>query len=110
MSSSAPKSAKSAGAETHASSPSQADSPSRGVALESPSTAHVRDLLNGPAARLPGDLRADMEARFGQDFSGVRLHTDARAARSARSLHATAYTVGSDIVFGAGAYAPRTAA
>lgn len=40
-----------------------------------------------------------MESRFGQSFSHVRVHTDAKAAESARELHARAFTVGSDIVF-----------
>ncbi len=49
-----------------------------------------------------------MESRFGHDFSGVRIHTDAQAAESARALNALAYTVGRDIVFDAGRYSPRT--
>lgn len=49
-----------------------------------------------------------MEAGLGHDFSDVRLHTDGRAAESARAVEATAYTVGSDVVFGAGRYAPST--
>jgi hypothetical protein len=40
--------------------------------------------------------------RFGRDFSTVRVHADGRAAESAASIGAQAYTVGSDIVFGAG--------
>jgi outer membrane protein OmpA-like peptidoglycan-associated protein len=51
-----------------------------------------------------------MEARFGHDFSRVRVHTDPTAARSARAVHALAYTVGSDIAFDAGRYAPDTGA
>jgi hypothetical protein len=43
------------------------------------------------------------------DFSRVRMHTDAQAADSARSVNALAYTVGEDVVFGAGQYAPSTA-
>ena len=49
-----------------------------------------------------------MEPRFGSDLSQVRVHADARAADSARSVNALAYTVGRDIVFGAGQYAPQT--
>lgn len=49
-----------------------------------------------------------MEPRFGQDFSNVRLHTDARAAESARAIKAEAYTVGRNVVFGAGRHAPGT--
>jgi hypothetical protein len=43
-----------------------------------------------------------MEPRFGHDFSRVRVHTDARAAESARAVNARAYTVGHEIVFGSG--------
>jgi hypothetical protein len=49
-----------------------------------------------------------MEPRFGHDFSGVRVHTDRKAAESARAVNAEAYTVGRDVVFGAGRYAPGT--
>lgn len=45
----------------------------------------------------------------GFDFSRVRIHTDSRAAESAHALNAIAYTVGNNIVFGAGQYAPETA-
>jgi hypothetical protein len=54
-------------------------------------------------------MRGQMEARFGHDFSRVRVHADARAAVSARAVGAAAYTVGRDVVFGAGRYAPGTA-
>jgi hypothetical protein len=50
-----------------------------------------------------------MDPRFGHDFSHVRVHTDAMAGASADAIGALAYTLGNDIVFGAGAYAPRTA-
>jgi hypothetical protein len=45
-----------------------------------------------------------------RDFSPVRVHTDARAAESARAVGARAYTVGQNIVFGAGQYAPGSGA
>lgn len=51
-----------------------------------------------------------MEPRFGQDFSSVRVHAGARAAEAARDAKARAYTVGRDVVFGAGQYAPRSMA
>jgi hypothetical protein len=47
-----------------------------------------------------------MENSFGHDFSRVRVHTDARAAESARAVNALAYTVGRNVVFGGGQYAP----
>ncbi len=42
------------------------------------------------------------------DFSGVRIHTDAGAAESARAVNALAYTVGNHVVFGVGQYVPTT--
>jgi hypothetical protein len=56
------------------------------------------------------ETRSMMEPRFGRDLSRVRVHTDSKAAESARSVNALAYTVGRDIVFGAGQYAPQTSA
>lgn len=52
-------------------------------------------------------VQAQMGARFGQDFSTVRVHADAAAARSAKELGAQAYTLGKDVVFGEGRYAPE---
>jgi Domain of unknown function (DUF4157) len=70
----------------------------------------VRDVLNSPGAPLAAEARAAMEAQFGEDFSTVRIHSDPRAADSARAVNARAYTVGRDVVFGSGQYAPATAA
>jgi hypothetical protein len=66
--------------------------------------------LNSPGQPLDPATRAFMEPRFGHDFSKVRVHTDARAAESAKAVQARAYTVGSDIVFSRGAYAPAATA
>jgi hypothetical protein len=68
----------------------------------------VHDALRSPSEPLKTGTRTAMESRFGHDFSQVRVHTDARSAESARVLNAHAYTVGQDIVFGAGQYAPST--
>lgn len=68
----------------------------------------VHDVLGSPGHPLDANTRAWMEPRFGYDFSNVRLHTDTRAAESAHAVHALAYTVGRDVVFGAGHYAPGT--
>jgi uncharacterized protein DUF4157 len=70
----------------------------------------VHGVLRSPGHLLDAQSRSFMESRFGHDFSGVRLHTDVKAAESARSLGARAYTVGRDIVFGAGQYAPYSPA
>jgi len=66
----------------------------------------VHEVLRSPGQSLDAETRAFMEPRFGHEFSRVRVHTDAKAADSARALNALAYTVGRDIVFGAGHYAP----
>jgi outer membrane lipoprotein SlyB len=66
----------------------------------------VGDVLRSPSRPLDERVRAENELRFGRDLSGVRVHTDERAARSAQALGAAAYTVGSDVVFGRGRYAP----
>ena len=47
-----------------------------------------------------------MEPRFGYDFSRVRVHSGTVAEQSARDVNAKAYTVGHDIVFGAGQICP----
>ena len=63
----------------------------------------------GSGEPLAGPVRDFMETRFGQDFGGVRVHTDAHAARSAREISALAYTAGSDIFFAPGHFQPDTA-
>ncbi|MGB9632210.1 MAG: DUF4157 domain-containing protein [Chloroflexaceae bacterium] len=70
----------------------------------------VHEVLRSPGQPLDAETRAFMEPRFGHDFSRVRVHTDARAAESARAVNALAYTVGRDVVFGAGQYAPGASA
>lgn len=57
----------------------------------------VHEVLRSPGQPLDERSRALMEQRFGIDFSGVRVHTDAQAAESARAVNALAYTVGRDI-------------
>jgi hypothetical protein len=71
-----------------------------------PATASVTGARDGD--RMDAATMAFMAGRFGRDFSDVRVHTDAVAAESARRLDARAYTIGRDIVFGAGQYAPST--
>jgi len=68
----------------------------------------VHEVLRGPASPLEADTRRPLESQFHTDFSRVRVHTDVKAARSARAVGALAYTVGRDIVFGAGSFSPRT--
>lgn len=68
------------------------------------------DLSPGMGQPLPDSERAFFEPRFGRDFSGVRVHAGGRAAELAQSVSARAYTVGSDVVFGAGEWSPGTTA
>ena len=70
--------------------------------------ASVDQVLGSPGRPLEPALRQDMEQRFGHDFSHVRLHTGAAAEQSAQDVNAQAYTVGHNIVFGAGRFAPET--
>ena len=68
----------------------------------------VHEVLRSPGQPLDIGSRALFEPRMGQDFSQVRIHTDARSNESARVLGARAYTVMPDIVFSSGQYAPTT--
>jgi hypothetical protein len=70
----------------------------------------VHDVLRSPGKPLDADTRTFFESRFGHDFSRVRVHADAQAAASAHDVQAAAYTVGQNLVFGAGQYAPETPA
>jgi hypothetical protein len=70
----------------------------------------VGETLRSPGQPLDRDTRAFMESRFQHDFSAVRVHTDVRAAASARALQARAWALGSDVAFATGAYAPGTPA
>jgi hypothetical protein len=63
--------------------------------------------LQGGGQPLLKSVRAYIEPRMGYDFSRVRSHTNRDAARLARSVNALAFTVGGDIVFGAGQYLPK---
>ncbi|MGK5449944.1 eCIS core domain-containing protein [Streptomyces radiopugnans] len=62
----------------------------------------VHEVLRSAGKPLAAPVRQEMEARLGTDFSDVRLHTGAAAARSARAIGARAYTSGSHVVIGDG--------
>ncbi|MFO0699076.1 MAG: DUF4157 domain-containing protein [Nitrospira sp.] len=70
--------------------------------------ASVERVLASPGRPLEPTLRQDMEQRFGHDFSRIRVHTGADAEQSVRDVSAYAYTVGHNIVFGAGRFESRT--
>jgi hypothetical protein len=70
----------------------------------------VHEVLRSPGQQLDAPTRALMQSRFGYDFSRVRVHADRTAAESAQAVAALAYTVGNEIVFGSGQYAPHASA
>src|ERR1700724_1594779 len=85
----------------------RAGNPTVTAALEEQETSPVKDVVgSGSGSPLDKDTRGFMESRLGADFSDVRVHTDAKASDSARSVQAYAYTVGSDVVFQSGKYEP----
>src|SRR5436305_11435847 len=73
---------------------------------EAPASVHAA--LRSPGQPLDKASRAYFEPRFGQEFSDIRVHTGMTAAQSARDVSAHAYTVGQNIVFAAGRFAPAT--
>jgi Domain of unknown function (DUF4157) len=85
-------------------------------AKRAPSAKAEGELDAGAAVRaterggepLPSAVRSYFEPRFRQDFSHIRVHTDATAVESARAVKSLAYTVGNHVVFGAGQFAPGT--
>ena len=79
-----------------------------GAAPESFAPASVEQTISSSGQPIEPALREDLERRFGYDFSAVQIHTGTDADRSARDVNARAYTIGSDIVFGAGQFAPAT--
>ena len=70
--------------------------------------ASVDRVLASTGSPLEPGLQQDMGQRFGHDFSRVRVHADSEAQQSARDVNAHAYTVGHNVVFGAGQYAPQS--
>lgn len=62
----------------------------------------------GSGVSIPQTVRREMEGSFNTDFSGVHLHTDPSADHLSRQINARAFTIGSDIFFRQGAFAPGT--
>jgi hypothetical protein len=80
-----------------------------GGALDPTTHAQVQHLRGG-GAPLPEATRARLETAFGTDLGGVRVHSDTRAAHLSSTMSARAFTVGSDMFFGAGQFRPDTPA
>lgn len=79
-----------------------------GTAVSSDVEAAIQG-ARGSGQPLPNTVRGPMEQALGADFSGVRVHTDARADQLNRSLQARAFTTGQDIFLRQGAYNPGSA-
>jgi uncharacterized protein DUF4157 len=73
-----------------------------------PNRSPVHDVVSSGGEPLSQGVRADMEARLDHDFGDVRVHTDDAADKSARSVNAHAYTVGSHVVFQRSAFDPES--
>lgn len=73
-----------------------------------PAPSIVRDVLQSPGQRLNSATLGFMQSRMGHDFSRVRVHSDSLAATAAEALQARAFTVGHDIAFASGAFAPES--
>jgi hypothetical protein len=85
----------------------QAKAFSRQIGKPSPDFESRINRLEGGGEPLPKSVRTFFEPRFGHDFSQVRVHANVEAANMAQSVNARAFTVGSDVVFGAGRFAPK---
>jgi hypothetical protein len=82
--------------------------PGQTLTVSSGMQSSISALQRSGGEPLPAETRSHMEGQFGQDFGQVRIHRDAEAARVAGDLNARAFTVGNDIAFGAGQFAPDT--
>ncbi len=64
--------------------------------------------MRGGGRPLPRSARSFFEPRFGRGFGNVRVHTGSKAAEAAKAANAKAFTIGRDMVFGAGQYSTNT--
>ncbi|NIJ54694.1 eCIS core domain-containing protein [Dyadobacter arcticus] len=64
------------------------------------------DSARGGGSPMNEGTRSFMESRFGNNFSGVRIHTDSNAIQLSQNLNAQAFTVGNDVFFNQGKYNP----
>jgi len=94
------------GEETEEEEPIQTKADSGGPSEAGDEVSAGIEALQGGGSPLTKSSRNFFEPRFGHGFSGVRIHTDHRAATLARAVNAKAFTRGRDIVFGAGEYSP----
>lgn len=87
----------------------QAKSRGEGVKTNSSDVLSQISRLKSGGQQLPESVRSYFEPRFGYDLSRVRIHDNGQASNAARSIHARAFTMGNNVVFGSGEYSPGTA-
>lgn len=73
-----------------------------------PAGGEAATIPHGAGAPLSKDVRARMETQLGSDLSGVKVHTGGDSEKAAEGFGAKAFTVGQDVHFGSGQYAPGT--
>ncbi|ASU33913.1 eCIS core domain-containing protein [Mucilaginibacter xinganensis] len=66
------------------------------------------ETTRGSGSSMADGTKSFMENRFGTDFSAVKIHTGDYAAQISNDLNARAFTIGNDIYFNSGKYAPGT--
>jgi len=72
------------------------------------SSAGKGEIPQGNGSPLAADVRQRMEPKLGADLSSVKVHTAGSSAQAASNYGARAFTVGSDVHFAAGQFAPGT--
>src|SRR6202043_2499008 len=78
-------------------------------ALEEQQPSLVKNVVvSGGGSPLDSDTKGFIEARLGAEFGDVRIRTDGAASEKVKSVQAHAYTVGRDVVFQSGKYAPES--
>lgn len=71
-------------------------------------TSNAINQQRGGGHGLDDGMAAKAGATMGQDFSGVKIHTDSQADQLSHQLGAKAFTTGNDIFFRAGEYNPAS--
>ena len=70
--------------------------------------AAVHEALITCGQPLDPTARGFFEPRLGVDLANVRIHSDVQADAAARAVHARAFTLGPNVVFGQGQYQPHS--
>ena len=108
LSTSQPSVQRQAGEEEEEEETLQGKTSSSHAAVAEPGLSSQIQSLRGGGSELSSQTRNFFEARFGRDFSAVRIHSGARATEAAATINARAFTVGRDVVFGARQYQPHS--